>query len=116
MALIPVSDHAIAGVIHVQVLRDDTATDPQSAFSATINAPGVSQSLPLNNGSTLEFPISSGSLRGTIRVQVDNFTVLPAGATAGNATAISALIVFKLIEIFSITIGSVPVTAAFRSG
>ncbi len=109
-----VSDHAIAGIIHVQVLRDTAQTDPQQAFSATVNAPGVSKSLPLNNNASLDFPLHSGTLNGTIHVEVDNFMVLPHGATAQNATAISCLIVFKLIEIVHITLGSIPVTAALK--
>ena len=42
MALVSVgADHAIAGIIHVPIFRDDMATDPQKAFSAKINAPNV---------------------------------------------------------------------------
>jgi hypothetical protein len=104
MAQVPVSDHTIGGIIHVQVLRDTSATDPQAAFSAAINAPGLSKSLPLH----------SGALNGTIHVEVDNFMVLPAGATAQTATAINCLIVFKLIEFVHLTIGSIPVTAALK--
>jgi hypothetical protein len=114
MAQVPVSDHTIGGIIHVQVLRDTTITDPQGAFSAAINAPGISKSLPLNNASSLDFPLHTGALNGTIHVEVDNFTVLPAGATAQTATAISCLIVFKLVEFVHLTIGSVPVTAALK--
>jgi hypothetical protein len=94
MALVPVgSDHSVAGIIHVQIQRDDTSTDPQSAFFAQINAPGVPpQLLPLNNNSALDFPVHSG-----------------------NATAIACKIVFKLKAlIFTITLGSVDVTAALR--
>jgi hypothetical protein len=109
-----VSDHTIAGIIHVQVVRDPTQSDPQTAFSAVVNAPGITKTLPLNDNSTLDFPIKSGTLNGTIHVEVDDFTVLPHGATAANATAISCSIVFKLIEIVHITLGSVPVTAALK--
>ena len=116
MALVPVgTDHSIAGVIHVQVLRDSTQTDPQQAFSAQINAPEVpQQTLQLGNGQSLEFPVRSGKFNGTIRAEVDDFTVLPAGASAQNATAISCKVVFKLLEFFSITIGSFDVTASLK--
>jgi len=109
-----VSDHTIANVIHVQILRDDAQADPQQAFSAMINAPGISQTLPLNNASSLDFPLRVGPLRGTVHAEVDNFTVLPAGASPDEATAISCLIVFKLTELIQFTIGSIPVTAAFK--
>jgi hypothetical protein len=116
MALVLVGgDHSIAGVIHVQILRDSTQTDPQKAFSAQINAPEVpQQTLQLGNGQSLQFPISSGKFNGTIRAEVDDFTVLPAGASAQNATAISCKVVFKLLEFFTITIGSVNVTASLK--
>jgi hypothetical protein len=107
--------HAIAGIIHAQILRDDTQTDPQQAFSAQINAPGVpQQTLPLNNASSIDFPISSGKFQGTIHVEVDDFRVLPAGATGTAATAIACTVVFKLIEFFKFTIGSIPVTASLK--
>jgi hypothetical protein len=114
MSLNPISDHAIAGVIHVQILRDSAIHDPQKAFSAKINAPGVSETLPLNNQSSVDFAVSTGPVQGKIHVEVDDFNVLPHGATAGNATAITCNVVFKLIEIVRITLGSVPVTAALR--
>jgi hypothetical protein len=116
MAQVPVgSDHSIAGIIHVQILRDDTQTDPQQAFSAQINAPAVpQQTLPLNNAAVLDFPIHAGHFSGTIHVEVDNFTVLPHGADAATATAISCTIVFKLIEFFRFTIGSIPLTASLK--
>jgi len=116
MAQNPVgSDHSIAGIIHVQIFRDDTQTDPQQAFSAQINAPQVpQQTLPLNNNASLDFPIHSGKFQGTIHVEVDDFTVLPHGAAAGQATAISCKIVFKLIEFFKFTIGSIPLTASLK--
>ncbi|MBV8581364.1 MAG: hypothetical protein JO225_02030 [Candidatus Eremiobacteraeota bacterium] len=107
-------DHAIAGIIHVQILRDPAATDPQSAFQAQINAPNFSQTLPLNNNESLSFPVHSGVINATVRAEVDDFTVLPQGATAANATAISCKVVFKIVEFFAITIGSVPVTASLK--
>ncbi|HEV3086896.1 MAG TPA: hypothetical protein VGX96_06685 [Candidatus Elarobacter sp.] len=116
MALVPVgTDHSVAGIIHVQILRDDTQTDPQQAFSAQIDAPGVpQQTLQLGNGQSLQFPVHSGKMTGTVRAEVDDFTVLPAGATAQTATAISCKIVFKLVEFFTITIGSVNVSASLK--
>ncbi len=116
MALVPVGgDHSIAGIIHVQIFRDSAQSDPQQAFSAQINAPEVpQQTLRLGNGQSLQFPISSGKFNGTIRAEVDDFAVLPAGATAQRATAISCKIVFKLLEFFTITIGSVNVTASLK--
>ena len=109
-------DHAVAGIIHVQILRDDTSTDPQTAFSAQINAPGPQQlTLPLNNGSALDFPVSSGNVQGQVHVEVDDFRTLPAGASAGSATAIACKIVFKLQAfIFHVVLGSVDVTAALK--
>jgi hypothetical protein len=116
MALVPVgSDHSVAGIIHVQILRDDAATNPQSAFTAQINAPGLGvQTLPLNNASSLAFPLKSGVMTGTVHVQVEDFRTLPQGAAAGAATAIACLIVFKLQEFFSITLGSIPLTASLK--
>ena len=107
--------HAIAGIIHAQILRDETQSDPQQAFSAQINAPGVpQQTLPLSNGSSIDFPISSGKFQGMIHVEVDDFRILPAGATGTAVTAISCTVVFKLIEFFKFTIGSIPVTASLK--
>jgi hypothetical protein len=114
MALRAVSDHAIASVIHVQILRDDSDHEPSKAFTAQINAPGFSKSLPLNNQSSVDFPIATGVLQGKIHVEVDDFNVLPHGATTNNATAITCNVVFKLINIVRLTLGSIPVTAALR--
>jgi hypothetical protein len=116
VALVQVGpDHAIAGIIHTQIMRDDTQTDPQSAFSANINAPGVPpKTLPLNNNSSIDIPVHSGAMQGTIHIEVDDFRVLPSGATAGNATAIACKIVFKLKEFFTVTIGSLDVTASLK--
>jgi len=115
MSFAPIgTDHVVGGVIHVQILRDDAAQNVDTMFSAAINAPGISKTIPLNNASSLDFPISSGALHGTIHVQVENFMLLPGGATPANATAISCLIVFKLVEFFSITLGSVPITASLK--
>ena len=117
MALVPTgSDHSVAGIIHVQIMRDPAATDPAAAFSAQINAPDVpQQTLPLNNASSLDFPIRSGQINGTVHVEVDDFTTLPGGAAAENVTAIACKIVFKLKAIiFSVTIGSIDITAALK--
>ena len=117
MALVPTgSDHSVAGIIHVQIMRDPGVTDPSAAFFAQINAPDVPlQLLPLNNASSLDLPIHSGQVNGNVHVEVDDFTTLPAGAQAENVTAIACKVVFKLKAIiFSITIGSVPITAALK--
>jgi hypothetical protein len=116
MALVPVgSDHSVAGIIHAQILRDDAQTDPQQAFFAQLNAPGVpQQTLPLNNDASIEFPVHAGHFPATIRAEVDNFTVLPAGAAAGQATAISCQVVFKLKEFFTLTIGHINVTSSLK--
>jgi hypothetical protein len=116
MSFVPIgTDHVIGGVIHVQILREDTAQTVDAMFSAAINAPGITKTIPLNNAASLDFPISSGALHGTIHVQVENFMLLPGGATSSNATAISCLLVFKLVEFFSITLGSVPITASLKT-
>jgi hypothetical protein len=116
MAALPVGPaHAIAGVIHAQIFRDPAQTDPGQAFSVQINAPNCpQQTLPLNNAASLDFPISSGKFQGTIHVQVDDFRLLPAGASGASATAIACTIVFQLVEFFKFTIGSVPVTASLK--
>jgi len=105
-------DHSIAGILHVQILRDDASTDPQSAFSAQINAPGFSKVLPITNGSHLSFPVKSGAFNATVQAEVDDFRFLPAGATGQDATAISCKIVFALIEFIALKLGSIDVTAA----
>ena len=112
-------DHVIGGVIHVQILRDPSKTDPQQAFSAQINAPGFSQTLQVSNGASKTFQIPGVSIGGipaspTVLVEVDDFRLLPAGATGQNATAIAFNLVFKLVEIFRLTIGSIPVTASLQ--
>jgi len=116
MATIPVGPpHSIAGIIHAQILRDPAQTAPAQAFSAQINAPGVpQQTLPLNNAASIDFPISSGAMHGTIHVEVDDFRLLPAGASGTAATAIACSVVFKLVEFFKITLGSIPVTASLK--
>ena len=40
-------NHTIAGIIHTQIERDDTQSDPEKAFFAAVHAPGVSFDLPL---------------------------------------------------------------------
>lgn len=113
MALTPVGiDHNIGGVIHVQIMHDSSSTHPADGFSARINAPGLTKDLPLRNGSTIEFAVPAGPLPGTVRAEVDDFRLLPAGATDGAATAIACKVVFKLIAIAHVTLGSVDVTAA----
>ena len=116
MALVPDGpQHTVAGVITVQVMRDDTQTDPQKAFSAQIDVPSVpQQTLPLNNGSSLNFPVHSGKFNGTIRAEVDDFQLEPNGASPADATGLACKIVFKLQEFFWITLGSVNVTASLK--
>jgi hypothetical protein len=111
------SPHSIAGIIHTQVLRDTTVSDPQSAFFAQIDAPGFSDVLPLNNNEFKEFhlPVGVGGLGNvTARAEVDDFRLLPAGSTPKTATALACKLVFKLEEIFQITIGSVDITASLH--
>ena len=107
--------HTVAGVIHVQIVRDDAQTDAQQAFSAQIDIPSVpQQTLPLHNGSSLSFPVHTGAFNGTISANVDDFRLEPNGATAANATGLACKIVFKLHEFFSLTLGSVNVTASLK--
>lgn len=112
-------DHIIAGIIHVQILRDTSAADPSGAFSAQITGPGFSETLPIANGQSKEYSLAGVHIGGlpanpTIRVEVDNFRLVPPGATSADASALAFLLVFKLVEIFQITIGSVPVSAALH--
>jgi hypothetical protein len=111
-------DHVIGGVIHVQIFRDPTISDPQKAFSAQINAPGFSDTFNISNGASQKFsvPVSIPGVPGspTVSVQVDDFRLLPAGSTAQNATALAFLLVFKIVEFFQITIGSIAVTSGLK--
>ena len=111
--------HVIAGLLHVQIMRDDTIADAGSAFSAQITGPGFSETLPLGNGQSKDFTLTGVHIGGmpanpTIHVEVDNFRLVPPGSNAANASALDCLLVFKLVEIFRITIGSIPVTASLR--
>lgn len=116
MALVPDGpQHTVAGVITVQIMRDDAQTDPQQAFSAQIDVPSVpQQSLPLSNGSSVSFPVHSGKFNGTIRAEVDDFQLEPNGASPANATGLACKIVFKLHEFFLLTLGSMNVTASLK--
>ena len=110
-------DHVVAGIIHVQIMKESNPVDPLEPFVAQINAPGFSKTVSIADGSSEEFKLPGIVIVGapvspTVRIEVDGFRYLPGGATAKNATAISFTIVFKLVEIFMITIGSIPVTAA----
>jgi len=112
-------DHVVADVIHVQILRDTSHANPQQAFSAKINAPGFSQELQIENGASKTFQLPGVVIAGapvspTVHVEVDDFRLLPAGSNAANATAIACLLVFKLVEIFRLTIGSIAVTASLH--
>jgi len=110
------SDHVIGGVLHVQIQRDSTQTDPQKAFTAQINGPGFSHTFQIANNASekIQLPVKIGALAGNLLVEVQNFTLLPAGATPTAATALTFLLVFKIIEIFRITVGSIPVSAALK--
>ncbi|TAM65596.1 MAG: hypothetical protein EPN48_18390 [Microbacteriaceae bacterium] len=111
-----VSDHVIAGLLHVQVLRDESQPDPQASFTVQIIGPGFKRTFPISNNTVEDFKLSGVHVGGiptdpTIRLQVENFALVPPGSTA---TAIGFLLVFKLVEIFQITLGSVPVSCALR--
>jgi hypothetical protein len=110
------SDHVIGGVLHVQIQRDSTQTDPEKAFSAVINGPGFSHTFQIANNASekIQLPVKIGALAGNLLVEVHNFTLLPANASADTATALSFLLVFKIVEIFKITVGSIPVSAALK--
>lgn len=116
MALVPDGpQHTVAGVITVQIMRDDTQTDPQQAFSAQIDVPSVpQQTLPLRNGASQSFPVRTGPLNGTISAEVDDFELQPNGASPADATGLACKIVLKLQEFFSLTLGSVNVTASLK--
>jgi hypothetical protein len=116
LALVPDGPpHTVAGVIMVQIMRDDAQTNSQQAFSAQIDVPSCPpQTLPLNNGSSISFPVHSGQFNGTVRAQVDDFTLEPNGASPADATGLACKIVFKLQEFFSLTLGSVNVTASLK--
>jgi len=99
--------HPIAGgILSTQIQRDTSATDPEKAFQAVISG-ALSATIPVANGESKEFPWKAGKLR----VEIDNFTLLPPGSTPATATHLSALAVFKVIEIFVVTLGSVPISA-----
>ncbi|HEX3464376.1 MAG TPA: hypothetical protein VHS78_10050 [Candidatus Elarobacter sp.] len=117
MALVPDGPtHTVAGVIAVQIMRDDAQNDPAQAFSAQIDVPSVpQQTLPLHNGSSLSFPVHTGNINGTVRAEVDDFTLQPNGTSPADATGLTCKIVFKLQEIFTITLGSVNVTASLKA-
>jgi len=118
MPLTPVGPpHVIGGVIHTQILQDTSQSDPNQRFWADINVPGLNKQMQIGNGQsmTVNLPVSvAGFPNPTLLVQVENFTLLPAGSNNANATALSFLLVFKIKEIFNITIGSVPVTANLK--
>jgi hypothetical protein len=116
LALVPDGPpHTVAGVILVQIMREDAQTDAQQAFSAQIDVPSVpQQTLPLNNGASLSFPVHSGQFNGTVRAEVDDFTLMPNGASPAAATGLTCKIVFKLQEFFSLTLGSVNVSCSLK--
>ena len=109
--------HVIGGVIHVQILEDLQQSEPNRRFSAEINVPNFTETVPIGNAQSKEIalPVSvAGFPNPTLRVEVDNFSLLPAGSDSGNATALSFLLVFRIVEIFKLTIGSIPVTANLK--
>jgi hypothetical protein len=106
------SPHSVAGIIHVQVVRETTATNPQEAFFAQVDAPGLSDLIPLNNNEVKEWTLPVGNV--TARAEVDDFRLLPGGSTPANATAVACKLVFRLKEIFLVTIGSLDITASLK--
>lgn len=113
-----VSNHVIGGVIHVSILQDTSQPDPSKAFSAEIHAPGTSRTFAISDGASEDVTLTGvhigGAASPTIHVEVDDFGLLPAGAAPQQATALHFLLVFKLVEIFRITLGSIPVTARLQ--
>jgi hypothetical protein len=102
--------HPVAGgILSTQIQRDTAQTDPQKAFQAVVSG-ALSATVPIANGVSKEYPWKTG----TLRIEIDNFTLLPPGSTPANATHITALAVFKVIEIFTVTIGSVPISADLK--
>jgi hypothetical protein len=100
--------HPIAGgILSTQIQRDSGVTDPQKSFQVVITG-ALSATVPITNGESKSFPWKTG----TLRVEIDNFTLLPPGSTPTTATHLTALAVFKVIEIVVVTIGSVPISAA----
>lgn len=109
--------HVIGGIIHVQIVEDAAQSDPNRRFSAEINVPNFAQTVPIGDGQSMNIalPVSvSGFPNPTLAVEVENFALLPGGSTTATATALSFLLVFKIIEIFKLTIGSIPVTGRLK--
>ena len=110
-------DHVIGGVIHVQILKESNPQNAQEPFVAQVNAPGFSDTVNIANGASKEFQLPGVVIAGapvnpTVLVEVDNYGYLPSGASAKDAKQVAFLLVFKLVEIFRITIGSIPVSAS----
>jgi hypothetical protein len=109
--------HVVGGVIHTQVLEDASQSDPNQRFWAAINVPGLNEQIQISNNQSKEIklPVSvAGFANPTLQVKVENFNLLPAGSNASNATALSFLLVFRIVEVFYLTVGSVPVTANLK--
>jgi hypothetical protein len=111
-------DHIVAALLHVKIIRESSESDPNKAFSAEIIGPGFNETLPIGNGSSKTFTLSGVSFSGipanpTVLAEVDDFTLVPPGPPA-NASALHFTIVFKIVEIFKITIGNVPVTVSLK--
>jgi len=117
MALTPIGPpHNIGNVFHTQILQDKSVNDATKAFFAEVTGPnGLQKQVPLNNSTSMDIPISGipgFPLAPNLHVEVDNFMLLPAGSTPTTAHSLSCLVVFKVKELFSLTIGSVPVSAS----
>jgi hypothetical protein len=109
--------HVIGGVIHTQILEDASQSDPNQRFYADINVPGFDKQIQLGNNTsdTIKLPVSVANfVNPTLQVKVENFNLLPPGSNSSNATALSLLLVFRIVEIFYLTIGSIPVTANLK--
>ena len=108
-------DHIIGDVIHTRILRETTETNPEKAFFAEINVPGFDTQMPITNGAAHDYHLPSVPglpVSPTIHVEVDDFTLAPPG---NKPTAVSFKLVFKLVEFFRITLGSIPVTANLQA-
>jgi hypothetical protein len=109
--------HVIGGVIHTQILEDASQTDPSQRFWADINVPGLDEQMQIGNNQSMniKLPVSvAGFASPTLQVKVENFNLAPPGSNNSNATALSFLLVFRVVEIFYLTVGSVPVTANLK--
>lgn len=109
-----VRDEALLGV-HIQIQQDTGQSDPQKAFQAVLNVPGTGlETLPINNQSSVSFPLHFGAINGQVEADVADFCLV-GGATPDEATGVTFKIVFKVDVLFGkLTVGSVDVTAALK--